>query len=310
MRSRPGVVANVVLLLACLAVHAANGAIVLVDFGRHDGTNGHETIGADINGNIWNNFSPPVSGSSSAPVPNGAAITNLVTTSNIVTSIGVTMMGDFWASNGRLNGGLFSPNGPQTNLLGRLAVETATEDFFFIWLSQTTQQMIRISGLATNRTCNLRFFATREAAETRITRYVSGTNSVSVTTSGTDIGSNGIYDGNDDEVVGLYGLQSDTNGAIDLLVQLVQGQFAYLGILEIQIEPEAAVLAVAQTPGVPAITVSGSTGEFYQVEWTSALEGAPWQAWTNLFLATTPTTLQDTGTTNVSSRFYRAVTQP
>lgn len=222
MRSRPGVVANVVLLLACLAVHAANGAIVLVDFGRHDGTNGHETIGADINGNIWNNFSPPVSGSSSAPVPNGAAITNLVTTSNIVTSIGVTMMGDFWASNGRLNGGLFSPNGPQTNLLGRLAVETATEDFFFIWLSQTTQQMIRISGLATNRTCNLRFFATREAAETRITRYVSGTNSVSVTTSGTDIGSNGIYDGNDDEVVGLYGLQSDTNGAIDLLVQLVR----------------------------------------------------------------------------------------
>src|SRR5690606_13419438 len=80
-------------------------AAVLLDLGRHDNSNGHETISPDANGNYWNNI-----GSTAITVPQGLTIANLVTVSGTPTTIGVTALSDNWQENGTQNGGLLAPH--------------------------------------------------------------------------------------------------------------------------------------------------------------------------------------------------------
>ena len=197
---------------------------IAVDFGRHDGVNGNATLGQDIFGRYWNNISSQVGVNS---VSNGTAIAGLVTVGNNPTPVGLRVTSGGWASNGRLNGGLLSPT---SVWLGNLAVTNATEDYFFI-ATQGVTETFRISGLNPDRTYDLRFFGTRESAQTRVTTYTAGGNSVALTTSGTGIGSGG-YNGNNDEIVALNNVAPDGSGQIDVSVTATTA-LGYLGILEI-----------------------------------------------------------------------------
>jgi hypothetical protein len=148
---------------ASTTLTVTQGDTILVDFGRHDATNGNATVSPDVNGNYWNNLSSRVGDNI---VTNGTRISGLDTVGGASTPVAIEITSGGWKANGRANGGLFSPNGPSGALLGDFAVETATEDYLFVEGAGATETF-RISGLNASSTYNLRFFGTRAIAGSR-----------------------------------------------------------------------------------------------------------------------------------------------
>ena len=206
--------------------------VVRVDFGRSDGTNGNVTTSPDVNGVHWNNLS------STFNVANGQTSGDMVTTQNIPSGISLTMQGASWEANGRNNGGLKAPNGPNPSLLGGLAGETATEDYYFVesGVGGGVGTML-VSGLDPLRTYTFRMFGTRESTSTRTSIYTitdgTGDKSATLQTSGDNIGSNGTYDGNDDEIAQIANVQANASGEVQFKLSISNGGFAYLGAMEI-----------------------------------------------------------------------------
>ena len=198
---------------------------LLVDFGPNDGTNGSVTSSPDSMGQYWNNL-VGVGGGGAVPA---LSLTNLVTTGNAATTIGLSSSASGWAANGFLNGGLMSPS---ETLLGNFAVANATGDYFLT----TTSASLTLSNLDSTALYRLRFFGTRNATETRVTRYAAtggnGTLSSDLTTSGTGIGSGG-YNGNNNTIATLNGVTPDAGSQIQITTSRITGSFAYLGIMEI-----------------------------------------------------------------------------
>lgn len=199
---------------------------ILIDFGRNDSTNGSRTVSPDNEGNYWNNIS---SDSQSTPVDQ--SLGNLVTMDSDITTIGVTLSTN-WQANGRLSGGLFGTNGPSRNLIGDLAVETATEDFYYTSGNGVTGT-VTFTGLDTNRTYHLQVFASRAIADTRVVNYRVGSRSTNIITSGTGVANNGLYSGNDKNLAEFFGLTSDASGQIRLDVAGVSGGFGYVNALKL-----------------------------------------------------------------------------
>jgi len=199
---------------------------VRVDFGRHDGTNGNPTTSPDGFGKHWNNF---------GTTANGTSVSNLVTTANELTDLGITLTSTGWQNNGIFNGGLLAPS---STLLGELAVPTATQDYFFINGAATTATL-RINGLSPTKLYSMRFFGTRNEAGVRRSIYTvtagNGVTAGHLQTSGTGIGNDGAttYNGNNRSTVALGGIQANSTGEVTLQLAVAQGDFAYLGILEI-----------------------------------------------------------------------------
>ena len=221
-------------------------ATLLIDFGRHDsGINGLPTVSPDLNGNYWNNLGPVTQF-----VSNGTKRLNLVNTANGATAVGIEMTSD-WEANGILNGGLLTPS---PALLDLLAITNATMDYFFT----TTSDTFRITGLNTGSTYDLTFFGTRDSTETRISTYTVGTNTISLTTSGTGIGAGGVNQNNNTTAV-LRALAPDAAGALTVTVSRASGFAAYLGIL--QIDEHA-----ASAPAVPGILASPGSLSFASTE--------------------------------------------
>ena len=238
-------------------VYAANpnspqpGERILFDFGPRDTTNGRATLGPDVNGNHWNNWYPMSGG---LDILTGEHVGSLVTTGGRVTPVSLTLTAQF-ESNGRQNGGLLSPS---SALLGDLAIATATEDYFFSTAdgvqgggNDDDGGGFMLSGLDRNLSYNFRFFGTRDSTETRITEYrLFGADEhvATLQTSGNNIGTNGVYDGNDDEVVVFENVRTDEFGQIFFDQTLLQGSFAYLGLMEITVNvPEPSALLLAAT---------------------------------------------------------------
>ena len=208
------------------------GSTYLIDFGRNNGTDGNITTGPDANGRYWNNMQSPTTDTTGYRLIGG-----MVNSTNGASAISTEIIG-MWQANGRLNGGLFGTNGPQSALLGDLAIETATEDYYFLTAADSATGMVRITGLNPSRTYHLMFFGSREFnGETRRTSFSAGGKTASVTTSGNNIGSNGAYDGNDNSLAGLYSVSPTTGGVIDVNVSLASGSFGYINAMKIQEAP-------------------------------------------------------------------------
>ncbi|MCA9234407.1 MAG: PEP-CTERM sorting domain-containing protein [Planctomycetales bacterium] len=230
------------------------GERILYDFGPSNSDDGDITTGPDASGNYWSSWT---GGEGGVRAIAGEHQRNIVNTDGNDTGIGITITAEF-DSNGKLNGGLFNPD---SNLLGDLAVESATVDFFF-----STGDGVQgggdddeaggfmLDGLDPNLAYNFKFFGSRSSTETRITEYaVTGANSQSVllTTSGNNIGADGRYDGNNDEVAQVFGVRPDAFGQVFVDVTLIQGSFAYISAMEITAVPEPSTVALA------AICVAG-----------------------------------------------------
>lgn len=216
------------------AVRIATELLFLVDFGPSDDANGRATTGEDVFGNYWNSWRPFAGG---ATIPTGTTLSDLITVENIPTNVSLQVTDTFSGSNGRLSGGLDGSDGPNSDLLGTLAVETVTEDYFF----ESATGAFKITGLDSAKRYTLRFFGTRQSGDDRETRFtVSGAMSYSpfafLTTSGTDIGSNRSYDGNDDAIVMISGVVPTAGGEITVTVSPENGGFAYLGAMEVLVD--------------------------------------------------------------------------
>ncbi len=222
-----------------------SGERLLYDFGTIDGEDGNLTTGPDVRGNFWNSW-PTADGG--IRVVAGEHQGHLVNTAGQDTGIRMTITADF-DSNGKLHGGLFNPN---PSLLGDLAVQSATVDFFFSTADNKQgggdDDMpggFMLDGLNPNLSYNFKIFGSRDTTETRITEYkVTGANAQSalLNTSGNNIGSNGTYDGNDNHVAQILGVRPDAFGQVFVDLTLIQGSFAYINAMEITATPEPSTL--------------------------------------------------------------------
>ncbi|MBX2851182.1 MAG: hypothetical protein KTR15_05495 [Phycisphaeraceae bacterium] len=212
------------------------GERLLFDFGPINPDDGDPTDRPDVNGNHWNYW---VGNAGGVRVIAGEHQGGLVNTDGADTGMRITITGDF-GSNGKLHGGLFAPD---TNLLGDLAVESATVDFFF-----STADDLRgkgdddlsggfmIDGLDPGLTYSFKFFGSRNTAETQITEYkVIGTKSQSarLETSRGGIGTTGAYNGNSNQVAQVFNIRPDINGQVFVDLNLVKGSYAYINAMEI-----------------------------------------------------------------------------
>jgi hypothetical protein len=75
------------------------------------------------------------------------------------------------------------------------------------------------------------------------------------------------------------------------------------------VTPVPAKLGIQKQGGTASISIEGTAVARYQVEATSALPATNWTVLTNLLLPSSPYVFQDTGSSNLSKRFYRAVAQ-
>lgn len=212
------------------------GQSLLFDFGPVDTNNGRTTSSPDPAGLFWNNWRG-ISGG--ATINAGEHFGNLVNTLGDRTGVDLTLTAGFMA-NGRLHGGLLSAD---PSLLGDLGVATATEDFFFSTGDglqgggdDDTAGGFMLDGLDPGLLYEFKFFGSRNTAQERVTEYrVTGANDQSerLTTSGTDTGANGIYDGNDSRVAVVADVIPDAYGQVFVDLTLISGDFAYINAMQV-----------------------------------------------------------------------------
>ncbi len=225
---------------------------VLIDFGRHDTNNGMATVSPDIQGHYWNNLSPPANGSS--VVATGTKLASMVNITNGTTSLGIETLTGGWNANGLLNGGLFQPYGPQSNLLGKFAIESATMDYFFT----STNDAFKITGMNTGSLYNFVFFGSRSDAVERVTSYAIGSLSTNLRVSGSISASSPAgTNRNDGSVATLSAIAPGPAGDITVRVSKVSGSFAHINLMQIEEIPTSPT----HTPA-PGIHLSPSSLSF------------------------------------------------
>lgn len=174
---------------------------MLIDFGETDNdARGHQTVGADVNGNYWNNLSSGIASSNRIPKDKSIALVN---TSNNATGFTMTALTAL-ETNGVNAGGLANP---KAEYLGDLAVPTATEDY--VWIYDTSARSISFSGLDPNKCYKFYIFGSRATSENdrRISFYqLSGQSewSTNLVTSGTSVGGNGQHGNNRNVAISDY----------------------------------------------------------------------------------------------------------
>ncbi|MGB6222520.1 GDSL-type esterase/lipase family protein [Haloferula sp.] len=224
------------------------GGRILFDLGPDNPIDGDQTGSPDSRSHHWNNWHSAVG---DVAVNAGERLAGVVDADGNATGVRLIVSGGF-VSNGKVNGGLQQPDGPDFALLGDLAVETATQDYFFSTAdgvpgggSDDTPGGLMLDGLDPALEYEFRFFGSRALTSSRVTEWsVSGANQgvTTLETSGTDIGNNGSYDGNDDEVAVVSGIRPDAFGQVFIDQTAVSGGFAYLNALEVRVsEPPAGI---------------------------------------------------------------------
>lgn len=135
-----------------------------IDFGEtSNSTRGHQTTTKDANGNYWTNLS---SGSSSSNTISAKTVT-MKNSANSTTSKYrlVTTCNQY--TNGLNNGG---NNSPSEELLGDLAIQTATEDYMFI--DNGDCRPFKFTNLNKDNCYKLYIYGSRNHTDNRITQYV------------------------------------------------------------------------------------------------------------------------------------------
>ena len=219
------------------------GNRLLFDFGPSNSEDGSHTVGPDINGNYWNNWHPATA---KHAVNAGEHIANLVDTDGVPTGIKMTITGGF-VSNGKQDGGLLPP---KQSSLGDMAIETATQDFFFSradgkWAGgdDDIPGGFMLEGLDPNISYRFRFLGSHRSNETLVTEYAvigAGRNVTTLQTSGKDIGSDGVYDGNDDTIAVVTDVRPDQFGQVFVDITVHQGTFAFINAMEVRADSLAA----------------------------------------------------------------------
>lgn len=134
------------------------------DFGMDGGTRGTVTTSPDGNGHYWNNIGDKEVTSNK---PSLDYVYSIVDAANTATDIKVQLAGTKFTANGMSGGGgLLKPN---AELLGDLAVATATSDYLFA--SNSEHCTMVISGLDAAKGYRFKVFGSRKADDVRISDY-------------------------------------------------------------------------------------------------------------------------------------------
>ncbi|MBO6075137.1 MAG: SGNH/GDSL hydrolase family protein [Paludibacteraceae bacterium] len=157
------------------------------DFGMDGGTRGTITTSPDDNGHYWNNIGDKEVTSNRPSIDH---VYSIVDAANAATDIKVQLADTKFTANGMSDGGgLLTPD---AELLGDLAVATATEDYLFA--SNSEHCTIGISGLDPEKGYQFKVFASRVATDDRVSNYTfRGAWAIqgSLKAAGTGIGANG-----------------------------------------------------------------------------------------------------------------------
>jgi hypothetical protein len=218
----------------------------LVDFGPNDDTHGHATTKSDSQLNYWNNWSDTPGG---AAINAGEHLGNLLTNDEQPSGIDLVVTGGFTAG-GIRQGGLLDPSPDQ---LGDFAIESVTEDFFLADEGNAPGGFM-LRGLDPARRYELGFFASRRSGNSRTTRFTvvgAATSTADLQTSGRDIGSDGVYDGNDSQVARMSQIAPDRFGQLYIDVAPDSGAgTAYINAFELRVVPEPHSVGLAAWAGL------------------------------------------------------------
>ena len=258
MKTRRSILISAGMMLG-LSLHAP-AASILFDFGR-TGLSGASANGANVNG-----FATPIGGSGSywwnsvgdadttqAQAQNTSYTNFKDQTGTTATGITLTITSAGMQANGYLNGGLSSVAtspahgyNPSAALVGKFAVAEVTGDYWFT----TGTDTFKISGLNPSYTYDFNFFGSRIFDGTQRTTTYSATgvggpvSTTALATTGTNIGADGILDGNNNTFRSLTGISPNASGEITITIAATSGGFGYLNAMEMTVvpEPSAALL--------------------------------------------------------------------
>lgn len=218
---------------------------------------GHSTTvteSADVNGNYWNNITSNTVGTSF----------DLVSTANKTSGYALEIGGEF-SLNDSSPGGL---TGPNADLLGEMAIESASKDYLFVEGAAGKKGVVTIKNLKPEKGYKFYLFGSRDATGSRITNYtITGdvSNAGSLQTSGTNIGGSGVNRNTSSYFISDI-LQPDAEGKITIEVVRANdasGQFGYLGMMEMEeYALEGGIKATAINVSGEDITAPGQQSAF------------------------------------------------
>ncbi len=184
---------------------------------------------ADANGHFWNNIHSTNGNDITAGSEFNTVRNSLGTT---VDNMTVVVNGTFCTNGLSGGGGLMSPS---ADLLGDLAVETATEDYMFLNGNNVDNRAFTISGLNPDHAYTFRIFTSRKATDNRTGRFtIEGLNSFKGENqaAGTNLGGEGINQNNSTILVSEPVFPT-AEGAIKITVSRVSGQYIPINCMSV-----------------------------------------------------------------------------
>lgn len=216
------------------------GTRILVDLGPSNAEDGTPTESPDAFGQHWNNWYPT---GANVWMSSGEQIGSLVDVTGQPTQLRLVYAAATHFPLGIRDGGLLEPD---PALLGTLAVPTATQDYIYTVATGTVlngRGALTIERLDPQAQYTLRLFASRTGAQIARTQYNvtgdGGSLAAQLTVSGTGIGHDEVYSGNDDEIVELSDLMPDSSGRLHIDFETVEqalGSRAYLSVIELTVQ--------------------------------------------------------------------------
>jgi len=201
---------------ACLAACGTpmvSAQTYLMDFGPSS----TPTASPDSNGNEWNNFSP---GSFIRVADTTGAFTSSTIAAGIgfglTTGSGVSVLPD----EGLLN--------PDPNLLGELAIETATQDHMFNFDIGGTTLGGEFSSVDPSVSFTFSFLCTRAGVE--------GETAIALTDASGTTTQSVVHTSNADTLVVFEGVQAQANGTIQFELSAASGEFMFLNAIKLEVE--------------------------------------------------------------------------
>lgn len=200
-----------------------------LDVGENNNSRGHQTTGADKNGNYWNNMVSDPSGSDYI-VPKGRTI-DLVNAANQATGYKAEMATVMYTNGGSSAGGNTNPSDD----LGDLAVATATEDY--VWIAVDGKRQIRFTGLNKDHVYKFYIYGARDVNESRHSVYTLNGQSDWTTVfqaSGVDIGGQGVQYNVRNVAVSDYMFPDDSGNILFTLERYNSTTYGHFNAIKIE----------------------------------------------------------------------------
>ncbi len=201
-----------------------------IDFGKNNGgVDGTPTLGADANGNYWNNMYSNGDGPTNTVSDNTGTLTLKNSANETSDYVLELASGAEW--NGVRNGALTNPDAV---LLGDLAVATATHDYLFV---NNATAILKFKNLKKNKLYRFNIFGSRidDGSEGRIGRIELAGNSTVMgihQMGGAGVGTNG-YNGNNKNIFVSDPMAPDAEGKIVLTLTCWVG-FSHINCIKLE----------------------------------------------------------------------------